>query len=300
MYCKLCDKDFSDTEVTRWENEVYCPACGHSIKLTDSRNTKLTHMDSRLIGLARSNYESMSTSELITRWENIYGDEDLTEAVEAIRQILIERGVSLPSQKSKKPSAERLSNIAPTYILALSTIMIVAGIGWVLVCGSMIINPTKHYVMDASGRNFHIERDFDPGYLIMAFFSLLTIATGYGLRKLQYWARTSALAILTISALFLGINLSIGKDIIWSLGYAIGVVSVFIHPIYYLSKSDTAKLFIKATDKTIQRNELETELVSVSNEYHCSNCNSVVTEQDTICPKCGGDLGETVDPRPQH
>jgi uncharacterized Zn finger protein (UPF0148 family) len=102
MYCKICDKDYSDTEVTRWENEIYCPDCGHSIKLTDSRNKKLIDMDSKLINLARSNYEKKTTSELLSLLENNYQDEYLMEAVEVIKQILTERGVSHSSQKLGK------------------------------------------------------------------------------------------------------------------------------------------------------------------------------------------------------
>lgn len=109
MYCKICDKDFSDTEVTRWENEIYCPDCGHSIKLTDSRNKKIIDMDSKLINLARSNYENKPTSELLAIWENKHQDENLMEAVEVIKLILTERGVSLPTQQEKKENLYKVT-----------------------------------------------------------------------------------------------------------------------------------------------------------------------------------------------
>jgi DNA-directed RNA polymerase subunit RPC12/RpoP len=272
MYCRICDKDFSDAEVTKWEDEVYCPDCGHSINITDSRDKAKMDLDSKLIQLARSNYENKSTSELLIKLENSSQDEYFIEVFEAIRQILTERGASLPPQKAQKANSGKSINSRPTYISVLSAIMIILGTIWLLSFGKMIIFPT--------------ERDLDLGYLVMTFLSAFVIASGYGLWKLENWARLSTIVILVVLVMFWGIKAT-GGNIAWGLGYAIGVISLFGHPIFYLSRSDTARLFVKSnSDKKSKAERNDGDDVS----YTCSECKAEVSEEDKVCPKCGSDL----------
>jgi len=40
MYCKKCNKDFSDTEIIEHEDDIYCPMCGYKINIEEYYYTK--------------------------------------------------------------------------------------------------------------------------------------------------------------------------------------------------------------------------------------------------------------------
>lgn len=107
----------------------FCVSCGLAIVLSSSAEQTTeqqsifgavvkgrSEIDSKLVARIRKNFENDSDEELFRKYEENNNEEYSAEACEAIKQILMERGIALPSQKEliKKVEVDRSADSAET------------------------------------------------------------------------------------------------------------------------------------------------------------------------------------------